>query len=99
MASPGAATAHVRFVRAAERGAELLLAHDRTDDAIALASRTLQVEPWSEPAHRSLVAGHLQRVTAPPAFRAMQQCHEMLEDVGGPVDELTEMLERRLSGT
>jgi hypothetical protein len=25
------------------------------------------------------------------------QCHEMLEDLGGPVDELTEMLERRLS--
>jgi hypothetical protein len=29
----------------------------------------------------------------------MQQCHEMLEELGGPVDELTAMLERRLTGS
>jgi LuxR family maltose regulon positive regulatory protein len=90
---------HVRFVSAAVRGAELMLAHDRTDDAIALASRTIQIEPWSEAAHRSLVAGHLQRGDRAAAHRAMQQCHEMLEELGGPVDELTEMLERRLTGS
>ncbi|MEM7143357.1 MAG: BTAD domain-containing putative transcriptional regulator, partial [Actinomycetota bacterium] len=90
---------HVRFVGAAVRGAELLLAHDRADEAIALATRTLQVEPWSEPAHRSLVAGHLQRGDRAAAHRAMQQCHEMLAELGGPVDELTEMLERRLTGS
>lgn len=90
---------HVRFVGAAVRGAELMLAHDRADEAIALASRTLQVEPWSEPAHRSLVAGHLQRGDRAAAHRAMQQCHEMLAELGGPVDELTEMLERRLTGS
>lgn len=88
---------HVRFVGAAVRSAELLLAHDRADEAIALASRTLQIEPWSEPAHRSLVAGHLQRGDRAAAHRAMQQCHEMLEELGGPVDELTAMLERRLT--
>lgn len=90
---------HVRFVGAAVRSAELLLAHDRADEAIALASRTLQIEPWSEPAHRSLVAGHLQRGDRAAAHRAMQQCHEMLEELGGPVDELTAMLERRLTGS
>ena len=90
---------HVRFVGAAVRGAELLLAHDRADDAIRLATRTLQIEPWSEPAHRSLIAGHLQRGDRAAAHRAMQQCHEMLEELGGPVDELTAMLERRLTGT
>lgn len=90
---------HVRFVRASVRAAELMLAHDRADDAIALASRLVQVEPWSEPAHRSLIAGHLQRGDRAAAFRAMQQCHEMLEEVGGPVDELTAMLERRLAGS
>lgn len=89
---------HVRFVGAAVRAAELLLAHDRADDAIRLASRTIQVEPWSEPAHRSLVAGHLQRGDRAAAHRAMQQCHEMLEELGGPADELTAMLERRLTG-
>ncbi|MDG2025794.1 MAG: BTAD domain-containing putative transcriptional regulator [Acidimicrobiales bacterium] len=90
---------HVRFVGAAVRGAELLLAHNRADEAIALATRTLQIEPWSEPTHRSLVAGHLQRGDRAAAHRAMQQCHEMLADLGGPVDELTEMLERRLTGS
>jgi hypothetical protein len=29
----------------------------------------------------------------------MQRCHEMLADLGGPVDELTTMLERRLTGS
>ena len=90
---------HVRFVSAAVRGAELLLAHDRVDEAVRLATRTIQVEPWSEPAHRSLIAGHLQRGDRAAAHRAMRQCHEMLEELGGPADELTEMLERRLSGT
>jgi len=90
---------HVRFVGAAVRGAELLLAHDRADDAIRLATRTIQIEPWSEPAHRSLIAGHLQRGDRAAAHRSMQQCHEMLEELGGPVDELTAMLERRLTGS
>ena len=90
---------HVRFVAAAVRGAELMLAHDRVDEAVKLASRTIQIEPWSEPAHRILVAAHLQRGDRAAAHRAMQQCHEMLEELGGPVDELTAMLERRLTGS
>jgi len=90
---------HVRFVAAAVRGAELMLAHDRADDAIRLATRTVQIEPWSEPAHRTLVAAHLQRGDRAAAHRAMQRCHEMLQELGGPIDELTAMLERRLSGT
>lgn len=90
---------HVRFVAAAVRGSELMLAHDRADEAIRLASRTIQTEPWSEPAHRTLVAAHLQRGDRAAAHRAMQQCHEMLEELGGPVDELTAMLERRLTGS
>lgn len=88
---------HVRFVGAAVRGAELLLAHDRVDEAIALATRTLHVEPWSEAAHRALVAGHLQRGDRAAAHRAMQRCHEMLDELGGPTDERTAMLARRLT--
>ncbi len=90
---------HVRFVTAATRCAELLLAHDRVDEAIALATRTIQLEPWSESAHRTLVASHLQRGDRAAAHRAMQRCHEVLEELGGPVDEQTEMLERRLAGS
>jgi DNA-binding SARP family transcriptional activator len=89
---------HVRFVAAAVRGAELMLAHDQADEAIQLATRTVQIEPWSEPAHRTLVAAHLQRGDRAAAHRAMQRCHEMLLELGGPVDELTAMLERRLTG-
>ena len=79
------------------RTAELLLAHDRIDEAIALASRTITVEPWSEPAHSLLVAAHLQRGDRAAARRAMQHCHDVLDELGGPVEELTLMLERRLA--
>lgn len=88
---------HVRFVAAAVRTAELLLAHDRIDEAIALAARTITVEPWSEPAHGILVAAHLQRGDRAAARRAMQHCHDVLDELGGPVEELTLMLERRLA--
>ncbi len=89
---------HVRFVKAAVRCGELLLAHDRVDDAVLLASRTIRAEPWSEPAHRTLVAAHLQSGDRAAAHRAMQRCHEVLDELGGPVEELTAMLERRLTG-
>ena len=89
---------HVRFVNAAVRCGELLLAHDRVDEAVKLASHTTQVEPWSEPAHRTLVAAHLQRGDRAAAHRAMQRCREVLEELGGPVEETTAMLERRLAG-
>ena len=88
---------HVRYVAASVRAAELLLAHDRVDDAVAVATRTIGVEPWSEPAHRALVAAHLQRGDRAAARRAMQHCHEVLDELGGPVEPLTEMLERRLA--
>lgn len=89
---------HVRFVAAAIRTGELLLAHDRVDEAIGVASRTIAIEPWSEPAHRILVTAHLQRSDRAAAHRAMQRCREALDEIGGPVEQLTEMLERRLSG-
>ncbi len=88
---------HVRYVAASVRAGELLLAHDRVDEAVAVASRTIGVEPWSEPAHRVLVAAHLQRGDRAAARRAMQHCRDVLDELGGPVDELTEMLERRLA--
>jgi len=95
----GAPRRHVRVVKAAVRCSELLLAHDRVDDAVILASRTIKVEPWSESAHRALVAAHLQSGDRAAAHRAMKRCHEVLDELGGPVDELTAMLERRLTGT
>ncbi|MEM9463858.1 MAG: BTAD domain-containing putative transcriptional regulator [Actinomycetota bacterium] len=88
---------HVRFVAASVRTAELLLAHGRTDEAVAVATRTIGAEPWSEPAHRAVVAGHLQRGDRAAARRAMQHCRDVLDELGGPVEELTEMLERRLA--
>ena len=88
---------HLRYVNAAIRGAELLLAHGRVDEAVKFATAAVAAEPWSEPAHRVLVAAHLDRGDRAAAHRAMQKCHELLDEVGGPTDELTHMLERRLS--
>lgn len=86
------------FVQGSSRLAELLLAFGRFDAAIAMAGRTLDVEPWSEAGHRALIAAHLERGDRPAARRALERCHEALEEFGGPAEELTLMLERRIGG-
>ncbi len=88
-----------RFVRGSVRAAELLLAFDRADEALLVAGRTLDAEPWSEAAHRVVIASHLERGDHPAARRAMERCREALDDIGGPVEELTLMLDRRLGNT
>ncbi len=85
-----------RFVRAAVRTAEFLAAFGRTDEALAAGSRALHVEPWSESAHRAMVAAHLSRGDRASAQRAMRRCQDQLEEMGGPADEVTLMLARRL---
>ncbi len=85
-----------RFVRGSVRLAEFLLAYDRVEEALVVAGRTLDAEPWSEAAHRAVIAAHLERGDRPAARRALKRCHEALDEVGGPVEELTFMLQRRL---
>jgi len=85
-----------RFVRASIRLGELLLAYDRVDEALAVAGRALEMEPWSEAAHRVVVASHLELGDRPGAQRALKRCKQALDEIGGPVEELTFMLQRRL---
>lgn len=75
-----------RFVAGATRGAELLLALDRVDEALAAAQRVLRVEPWAEAAHRAVVVAHLQMGDRAAARRAMDTCLGALEEFGGPTD-------------
>ena len=87
-----------RFVRAAVRLAELLVAFNRIDEALVVAGKAIGVEPWSEPAHRVVVASYLELGDRSAARRALDRCTTELADFGGPTEELTLMLARRLAG-
>jgi DNA-binding SARP family transcriptional activator len=86
-----------RYVAAAVRCGELLVATGRAGEAIDVIAPVLAVEPWSEPAHRTLIAAHLETGDTAAARRALTTCHEALEDIGGLSEEATLALERRLS--
>ncbi len=88
-----------RFVSAAVRLAELLAATGSADDAIAVATRALEVEPWSEPAHRALIGAHLEQGDRAAARRSFDTCRQVLDDLGGPSEPATLELERRLLAT
>ena len=85
-----------RFVDGTCRAAELLLAANRLDESLAHATRVLDVEPWSERAHRAVIASYLERGDRTAARRALASCEEALADFGGPADDATRMLTRRL---
>ena len=85
-----------RFVDAACRTAELRLAGDDLDGALAMATKVLTIEPWSERAHRCSIAAYLARGDRVGARRAVEACLEALADFGGPADTETAMLFRRV---
>ncbi|MEM7287597.1 MAG: BTAD domain-containing putative transcriptional regulator [Actinomycetota bacterium] len=85
-----------RFVDGTCRAAELLLAANRIDESLAYATKVLDAEPWSERAHRAVIAAHLERGDRTAARRALAACEEALADFGGPADDATQMLSRRL---
>jgi DNA-binding SARP family transcriptional activator len=86
-----------RAVSAGVRLAELLIATGDPDGAVDAASRTLVIEPWSEPAHRALIAAHLERGDVAAARRALDTCSATLADFGGPSEAATMELTRRLA--
>jgi LuxR family transcriptional regulator, maltose regulon positive regulatory protein len=85
-----------RYVANAVRCSDLLVVSGRPHEATAVISSVVETEPWSEPAHRALVAAHLAAGDAAAARRAMATCEALLADIGGPVQEATLMLRRRL---
>jgi LuxR family transcriptional regulator, maltose regulon positive regulatory protein len=87
-----------RFVAGAVRAGELTLAGGDPHEALHLASRALEAEPWSEPAHRLAVAAHLARGDRAAARRAMDTCLRQLDDLGVPPTEDTEIVFRAVTG-
>jgi len=86
-----------RFVAAAVRAGELTLAAGNPDEALQMAARALETEPWSEPAHRLMVASHLARGDRAAARRAMETCLAQLADLGVPPTEDTEVVLRAIA--
>ena len=86
-----------RFVGAAVRAGELTLAAGDPGEALRLASRALETEPWSEEAHRLSVAAHLARGDRAAARRAMDTCLRQLDDLGVPPTEDTEIVLRAIA--
>jgi len=85
-----------RYVTAAVRCAELLIVSGRPGEATTVISAVVETEPWSEPAHRALITAHRAAGDLAAARRAMVTCETLLADVGGPSEEATLMLRRRL---
>jgi DNA-binding SARP family transcriptional activator len=86
-----------RFVAGAVRAGELTLAAGEPDEALQLASRALEAERWSEPAHRLAVAAHLARGDRAAARRAMDTCLRQLDELGVPPTEDTEIVFRAVA--
>jgi len=85
-----------RYVAAAVRCSELLVVSGRPKEASTVISSVVETEPWSEPAHRALIAAHRAAGDLAAARRAMATCETLLAEVGGPSEEATLMLRRRL---
>lgn len=86
-----------RAVGAGVRVAELLIATGDPEAAVDHAAKTLSIEPWSEAAHRAIIAAHLERNDLAAARRALETCAASLADFGGPSEPATAELTRRLA--
>ncbi len=86
-----------RFVAAAVRAGELTLAAGNPDEVLRLASRAIETEPWSEEAHRLMVAAHLARGDRAAARRAMNTCLAQLDELGVSPTADTETVLRRIA--
>jgi LuxR family maltose regulon positive regulatory protein len=85
-----------RFVGAAVRAGELLLARGDDDAARTLGERALGVDSWSEEAHQLLVAALLECGDLADARRQLRRCLQALAELGVPPQPRTVALARRL---
>ena len=85
-----------RFVRAAVRAGDLLVATARFAEAIALADRALEADPWCEAAIRLRVAGLLAAGDPAGARQAFESGRRVLADLGVSLEPATEELGRRV---
>ena len=85
-----------RFVSAAVRAGELLLARGDAGAARTLGERALRVDGWSEEAHQLLVSALLESGDTADARRQLRRCLQVLHDLGVPAQPRTVALARRL---
>jgi DNA-binding SARP family transcriptional activator len=88
----------LRYLTAAIRVGELLLADGDEHTPLRLGHAALHAEPWSEAAYRLLISTHLARGEHAQARRTLVRCHAMLADLQVEPEPQTQMLTRRLSG-
>jgi LuxR family transcriptional regulator, maltose regulon positive regulatory protein len=88
----------LRYLTAAIRVGELLLAHGDQHTPLSLGYAALDAEPWSEAAYRLLIATHLARGEHAQARRALARCQAMLADLQVEPEPQTRTLTYRLSG-
>jgi len=84
----------MRFLDAGVRCGSLQLADDRPEDALATALRVLEMEPWSEAAHRIAISARLDLGDRAGALRQIESCRQMLAELGVDPEGETLMLER-----
>ncbi|MGH9193409.1 MAG: AfsR/SARP family transcriptional regulator, partial [Acidimicrobiales bacterium] len=87
-----------RFVAAATRAGELLVARGDVDDAERVARRAVEVDPWAENAYAVLASAALARGDRPTARRTLDQGLAALADLGVEPSEETHRLRRRVRG-
>jgi DNA-binding SARP family transcriptional activator len=83
-----------RYVAAASRLGELLVADGSPEEAAAAAERAIDADFWSERAHRLAVAAALAVGDRGAARRALDRCHEALDELGVRPSPETALLER-----
>lgn len=87
----------VAFVHAAARGAELSAAAGGLADAMGLARRALEADPWSERAFRALATAQLAAGDEEGATQTLARCRAALDELGVDPEPATAMLGTRLS--
>jgi LuxR family maltose regulon positive regulatory protein len=85
-----------RFVAAATRAGELLVARGDVDGAERLARRAVEIDPWAEDAYAVLVSVALARGDHSAARRALDRGLAALTDLGVEPSEGTRRLRRRV---
>jgi LuxR family maltose regulon positive regulatory protein len=86
----------VRFVGAATRAGELLVARGDVDEAERVARRAVEVDPWAEDAHAVLVSVALARGDRSAARRGLDRGLAALAELGVEPSEETRRLRRRV---
>jgi DNA-binding SARP family transcriptional activator len=95
-AGPERDRVRARFLAASVRAGELLLGQGAVDRALRIGTRAVEAEPWSEPAHRLVMAAHLARGDRASARHALDRCYSALAELGVDPEPSTAVFERAI---